>query len=192
MPRATERPALSLLADAMDRQEVLCVLPNEASSIVFDEDVLNTDSIGTRDVNGGFAVAIVSEWAAVLTHIPPCAPGSWELEAGLNNLRMRMDNFVFQYEQIDGMLLPLNSKVYVMVPTLKGQVTLPEHLDDILNILEHNSLPRPLMVEYEVRQKNFDPAYGTMFVDAREGAPVVYVEDQQVSETELSEIDLFP
>lgn len=136
-------------------------------------------AIGTRNLNGCTAVAVVSPLGAILAHIPPLPYSTQDPNAGLQNVQAKMGEVVFLYQQNQAFFPPGRSSL--IVGAIFGDaVALPDHLNCIRGLLAQNGLT-PSLALYEVTGGgHLDAAKGTVFIDARQGSPFVYVEDRQV------------
>lgn len=59
---------------------------NHVQRAIFDPTVNSLRAIGTRNLNGCTAVAIISPLAAILAHIPPQPYATTNLGAGMQNV----------------------------------------------------------------------------------------------------------
>jgi hypothetical protein len=136
-------------------------------------------AIGTRNLNGCTAVAIVSPFGAILAHIPPQPYLTTDPQAGIQNVRAKMMEVVAHYQQNQALFPPGRSSL-VVGAIFGGSVALPEHISVIRGILHQYGLV-PGLAFYEVTAGGHPtPAKGTVFIDARQGLPLVYVEDRDV------------
>ncbi|KAH8430015.1 uncharacterized protein LDX57_007686 [Aspergillus melleus] len=171
----------SRFQDALHMQEAVQVYPNRVVAMQFSR-THRMNSIGTSNLNGGLVVLMVSDWAAVLAHIPPLPYPTRDPRAGLNNVRNRMDDFVDEYYRYYQSLPHSHSRTYIVVPLYQGRMALPNHRDTAADELNRNGLPQPRIVYYEVRRGGGGHfASGSVFIDGRDrGRPEVYVEDRRV------------
>ena len=137
-------------------------------------------AVGTQNLNGCTAVAVVSNFGTILAHIPPLPFPTPNPDAGIQNLRARMAEVVTLYQHYQN-LFPPGAASLVVMAIFGGQIALPDHIHETRQILSQYNLT-PKFSVYEVTQGGHPgPAAGTVFIDARQGQPVVYVEDRQVN-----------
>ncbi|OJJ51380.1 hypothetical protein ASPZODRAFT_127452 [Penicilliopsis zonata CBS 506.65] len=161
---------------ALQARQMYEVQMNQVHFILF---ASNIRAIGTRNLNGCTAVAIVSPFAAILAHIPPLPYPTTDPYVGLDNVQAKMGEVAFLYQQ-NRRFFPSDQSSLVVGAIFGGAVALSDHLTCIRGLVEQNGLTAELAL-YEVNGGgHLDAAKGTVFIDARHGSPSVYIEDQQV------------
>ena len=134
-------------------------------------------AIGTQNLNGCTAVAIISPLGAILAHIPPMPYPSQDPNIGMQNLIRLMDQLLSLY-RTHAYAFPTGGTSLVVGAYHGGSPALPHHLQQIRSILLAQGLI-PLLRMYNVTLGGHrGPAEGTVFIDARTGEVTVYVEDQ--------------
>lgn len=136
-------------------------------------------AVGTQNLNGCTAVAIISNYGAILAHIPPLPYVTTNPHVGMQNLQARVAEMMAAYQQhVD--YFPAAASSLVVGAFFGGQAALPHHLEHIrVSLTQRGLIPRLRL--YQVTAGGHPtPAQGTVFIDARWGPPVVYVENQPV------------
>jgi len=148
--------------------------------LIFSQDS-NRPAIGTRDLNSCTAVAIVSPYAAILAHINPWPYPSTDPGARIQNVQDRMNEMMNLYRRYLT-CFPLHQTYSIVVGgTYNNNFVLYDQVNWIRDMLRRDNL-EPMMEEYEVHQHGHSgPAQGAVFIDARSGSPVVFVEDKIVT-----------
>jgi len=138
--------------------------------------------IGTSDLNGCTVVAIVSPYAAILAHIPSTPDvASPSPQAGDRNVRAKIDEVAILFHQHTN-YFPSQSTTWVVSAVYEGIIALPDQKVIIEEKLQQMGLVYAQVI-YVVKRAGEPrpPAHGTVFVDARGGSPVVYVDDRRVN-----------
>lgn len=87
---------------------------------------------------------------------------------------------VVTYYQQNQACFPPGKSSLVVGAIFGGSVALPEQVHTVRGILQHHEL-LPDLASYEVTAGGHPtPAQGTVFIDARQGSPLVYVEDRHI------------
>jgi hypothetical protein len=134
-------------------------------------------AIGTQNLNGCTAVAVISQYGAILAHIPPAPYPTHDPHLGIQNLERLMNQLVSLYHT-HAYAFPAGGTSLVVGAFYGGSPALPHHLERIRSILLAQGLT-PLLRMYNVTLGGHPgPAQGTVFIDARSGRVTVYVEDQ--------------
>lgn len=174
-PRSENMAAISRFHGALQANQTDEVQMNQVRFTQFSA----MQAVGTQRLNGCTAVAVVSNLGTILAHIPPLPFATPNPHAGIQNLRARMTEVVALYQQHHNLFRPEAASLVVMA-IFGGQIALADHIHEIRQILSQYNLP-PKFSVYEVTQGGLQgPAAGTVFIDARHGPPVVYIEDRQV------------
>lgn len=178
--RVSEPPitmAISRFHAAIDDGQTHEVGMNQAQLVIFGKS--NIKAIGTQHLNGCTAVAVVSPFAAILAHILPQPYPTTDSSVATRNLQARMTEVLTLYQQ-NRAYFPQDSTSLVVGARFGGVTALPDQLDMINHLLRENGLT-VFQKEYNVTEgRHKTAAQGTVFIDARSGTPVVYVEDQHI------------
>ncbi|KAK2809799.1 hypothetical protein FQN50_003439 [Emmonsiellopsis sp. PD_5] len=133
----------------------------------------------TSDLNGCSAVAIVSQHAAILAHIPPRPSlDSSNLLAGDQNMQAKMNEVAYLLTQ--HRILFEGNHAWVVYAVLGDEIGLADQKAIIDRTLEglcinYTNYPYPVS-----QDENRPPGHGTIVVDARSGVPQVYIDDSRV------------
>ena len=139
-------------------------------------------SLGAMNLNGGTAVAIVSEAGAILAHISPRAAFSDPQQATGDDHALEMMRHVRRLFEIHRRSFDNQGTYSVVIYGMYGgEVALPDQLRIISDGLMIWGIT-PRHAPYEVTPANQrGPAAGTVLIDGRYGHPALYVEDVQVA-----------
>lgn len=138
--------------------------------------------LGTMDLNGCTAVAIVSSAGAILAHISPRAPDGNPEEATGDAHAMVMMNRMHAHFNMRRTSFG-NSETYAVViyGVFEGEVAMPGQIQIISEQLQSWGIT-PKYVPYAVAWAyQRGPAAGTVLIDGRYEPPAVFVEDVQVA-----------
>jgi hypothetical protein len=141
----------------------------------------NIRAIGTQNLNGCTAVAIVSPFAAILAHIPPMPYPTSDPNVGMANLQTQMAAVFTLYGQ-NRTLFPTGTTSLVVGATIEGEIALDHQIAYVRQTLTQRQLTHHFAVYPVTMGGHGTPAQGTVFIDARQGqgTPQVYVEDQRI------------
>ena len=176
----TENMAGSRFRAARTARQTHEVVMDTVKLLVFSQDP-NRPAIGTKDLNSCTAVAIVSPYAAILAHIPPQPYPTDDPNLGMWNVQSRMNGVIHLYHHNRAYFPPNRTYSIVVGGTYNSDFVLYDQVKQIRDMLRQNHL-EPMMKVYEVHLNGHaSPAQGTVFIDARSGSPIVFVEDEIIS-----------
>ncbi|KAJ9386284.1 hypothetical protein DTO063F5_3798 [Paecilomyces variotii] len=169
----------SLLHAALSNHQAYEVGMNEVQFLPFTPSGIR--AIGTQNLNGCTAVAIVSPFGAILAHIPPIPYPTTDPNVGIANLQAKMATVLSYYDQ-HPTIFPPGSTSLVAGATIEGEIALEHHIIYIRQTLVQRQLTQHFAIYTVTLGGHGTPAQGTVFIDARQGqgTPQVYVEDRRV------------
>jgi hypothetical protein len=135
---------------------------------------------GTMNLNSCTAIAIVSSTAAILAHIAPRPTDPETIgSSGDENVREKLSEIRNILWVHGGYFQDPNVYAVMVYGVYNGQVALPDQVRTINSNLQSWNLPT-VPVAYRILEPNAprSPAKGTVLIDTRGQAPVVYVEDK--------------
>lgn len=170
-----------LFEQAMNSNDVIEVHMDEVRFVDFAQGSIH--GVGTAQLNGCTAVAIASPFGAILAHIPP-HPNSDRnnLYAGDRHVEEKIKEFISLYRRFQS-YFPPGMTTWVVSPMYQGEIALPDQRNIIERRLHEVGLTAGDSTYFVVRSTDpRGPGKGTVFIDARGEAPIVYVEDRRVDQ----------
>lgn len=139
-------------------------------------------SLGTMNLNGGTAIAIVSEAGAILAHIMPrLAFDNPKKATGDDHVMEMMTKVQHFLNMRRTAFIDRGTYSVVIYGMYEGEVALPDQLQIISDGLESWGITAKY-VSYEVTPAyQRGPAAGTVLVDGRYEQAALYVEDVRVA-----------
>jgi hypothetical protein len=134
-------------------------------------------AIGTQNLNACTAVAVISPYGAILA--PPQPYPTSDPHIGQLNVRAKMMEVINYYHQNQALFPPQSSSL-VVGAIFAGEPALPDHLHMVPGILNQYGLVANLAYYHVTGGEHPTSAQGTLFTDARQGLPLVYVEDRHI------------
>jgi hypothetical protein len=167
-----------LFFQALQRGEAHEVAMDEVRFIAFTEQSLRC--IGTRNLNGCTAVMVVSQYGAILSHIPPRPVTTRHdiPEAGDQHCAEKMNEMVAAYHE-NRRYFPADEPSWVVSALWEDKIALLSQRHIIEMKLREIGLDTAGANYMAVMPpQSHDSTKGTVFIDARvNGFPRVYVED---------------
>ena len=172
--------ATGLLEQARNLDQTFEVAMDEVRFLAFQQGSIRC--IGTVGLNGCTVVTIVSPFGAILAHIPPHPNKDWgDPHAGDRHVQEKMNEVAVLYHRYES-YFPSGRTNWVVSAMYQGKVALPDQREIIERNLQKLRLPYA-NVAYLVLEADDSrgPGQGTVFIDARGEAPIVYVEDRHIN-----------
>ncbi|GLA48756.1 hypothetical protein AnigIFM63604_004322 [Aspergillus niger] len=170
----------SLFEDALQSNEAIEV-PVGAVDFVSFTSGQPIRTIGTRGLNGGSAVVLVSTKGAILANVPLFTYNMDEPNAGLAHVWRRMIDFLNLYNKKKGFFMDPDEKRAAIVCRLSPSHTSFSQYNTIFESVLSSTLgiiAKPKVISYLFEEGGHNqPDRGSVFIDGRNEPPKVYVED---------------
>ncbi|GCB18166.1 hypothetical protein AAWM_01051 [Aspergillus awamori] len=170
----------SLFEDALQSNEAIEV-PVGAVDFVSFTSGQQIRTIGTRGLNGGSAVVLVSTKGAILANVPLFTYNMDEPNAGLAHVWRRMIDFLNLYNKKKRFFMDLDEKRAAIVCRLSPSHTPFSQYNTIFESVLSSTLgviAKPKVISYLFEEGGHNqPDRGAVFIDGRNEPPKVYVED---------------
>lgn len=175
--------AASIFDQVKDLDSTVVVNMNEVRLTILQEEGIL--SLATAGLNGCSAVAIASSSAAILAHIAPRPIPDTDpndCHAGDRNVKSKMAEFRALFCRYRDHFIP-ETNPWVISAFYETNIALPDQKSIIEMSLEELGLPFANAAYFALNaREDRSTGHGTVVIDAREGFPIVYVEDERVNQ----------